>query len=646
MKDLLFGIAGVPPGCHFPAKVRCTVEAHGFSRGMNHEIQLGLQPLWNRRRRTAARMRRAAAKECSPGAQARGNRRKPNWNPSRVKAENPNIFVKTVPTNAFSAYNSSYTYSAEGPMPRMHLANVALAILLVLPLSAQAPKAKTMSPAHYKLTPQHQVGLNLLEQQAGAAKGLSPIMRTFALMEIARGYEKLDRHKALSALRDAFQASLSIEDDSYPKTSNKTWLQGQILDRLVALDPAYCEQLIPQLTGYPRSAAINRLIMYHTRKKQFAQANALLGQLGDQEFPYIIGSNLIRALPPEMAADRQNLFAQALASYTQHDHKSDPGMDEFALFISRTWQGLPPDLVLQAIDEVLKQARQSDAKMQITVGAEKGAASFTSVYDYNLFELMPLLRALDPERADRLLQDDRDLQNTLKQFPNGLQSLAPEEGLPDSISMRSANVGESSADDRYDDQLQPQIRQIIAQAEKDPKQAIAAAMSLPDFHNTRALALLKLAGAILKTSPGYAANALDELMKIIPSIQREIVQFDMLAGAGDDYLKLGNTDSAKKVVDQGFKLAEKLYATDTDADDPNQAFKAMWPSTSAWRRFVALATRISPQTALQAINSIPDPEIQALETIALADSLLGAPPATQMVAIKTKSKNSYMVGVQ
>ena len=38
----------------------------------------------------------------------------------------------------------------------------------------------------------------------------------------------------------------------------------------------------------------------------------------------------------------------------------------------------------------------------------------------------------------------------------------------------------------------------------------------------------------------------------------------------------------------------------------------MWPSTSAWRRFVALATRISPQTALQAINNIPDPEIQAL----------------------------------
>lgn len=525
-----------------------------------------------------------------------------------------------------------------------------LALLLTLTVSAQtakpSPPRKVRTADKPKLTPQQQTGLSILEQQVGVAKGLSPVMRAFASMEIARGYEKLDLHKALSALRDAFQASQSIED-SDPKTSNKTWVQGQVLDRLVALDPAYCEQLVPRLAGPPRSTAINRLIMYHTRKKQFAQAIALLGQLGDEEFPYIIGSNLVAALPPEMAADKQNLFAQALASFSQHEHKNEAGPGDFGTFISRTWRGLPPDMVLQAIDESLKQARQSDTDLQITVGAEKGSASFSSIYQYTLFQLMPILRVLDSDRAESLLQENRDVQSAAKQYPNGLQSLDPENGIPDSITMRlPSNSGESTADDRYDDQLQSQIRQIIAQAEKDPKQALAAAMSLPDFHNTRALALLKLAGAILKTSPGYAANALDELMKIIPSIQRDIVQFDMLAGAGDDYLKLGNTESAKKVVDQGFRLAEKLYATDTDADDPNQAFKAMWPSTSAWRRFVALATRISPQTALQTINSIPDPEIQALETIALADSLLGAPPATQMVAVKTKSKNSYMVGLQ
>ncbi|MGE5206303.1 MAG: hypothetical protein ACM3PW_11860, partial [Chlamydiota bacterium] len=485
-------------------------------------------------------------------------------------------------------------------MPRIHLAKAALATLLALPLSAQVPKpklkTKARAAAHAKLTPQQQTGLSILDQQTGVAKGLSPVMRTFALLEIARGYEKLNQTKALATLRDAFQASQSIEDDSDPKKSKKTWLQGQVLSRLVALDPTYCEQLVPQLAGYPRKLAINRLIMYHTRKKQFAQGVALLGQLGDEEFPYIIGSNLMRALPPEMAPDKQNLFAEALASFSQHDHKGDPGLDDFAVFITRTWQGLPPDLVMQAIDEVLKQARQSDAKMQITIGAEKGSASFTSVYDYNLFELMPVLRALDPELADRLLQEDRDVQTAARQYPNGLQSLDPENGIPDSITMRLANSDGSSADDRYADELHRQVERVLDQADKNPKQAVAAAMLLPDFQDTRARALLDLAGAILKTSPSYARDALGELLKLVPSVQEEVAKAYLLSGAGDDYLKLGDTDSAKKVVEEGFKLAEKLYATDTDADDPNQAFKAMWPSTSAWRRFVALATRISPQT--------------------------------------------------
>ncbi len=535
-------------------------------------------------------------------------------------------------------------------MLRSHAAKIAVAVLLALflypVLSAQTSRPQPRPTAHPKLTPQQQVGLSILDQQAGAAKALSPVMRTFALLEIARGYQKFNRPKAVATLRDALQASLAIDDGDGSQDQTKSPLQSQIISLLAAMDPAYCEQLVPQLAGPPRATAVGALVNRYTFEKQFPRAIAVLRQLGDQEFPYIIVSRLMQALPPEMAADKQNLFSQALASFSQHEHKDKFGPNDFAVFITRTWPGLPPDLVLQAIDEGLKQARDSDTKMEITVDAQKGAASFTSTYQYTLFELMPVLRALDPERAESLLQDNRDLQSAAKSYPNGLQSLDPKNGIPDSITMRLPGSKGSSAGDRYDEELRRHTQQILTLANRNPKQALAAVMSLPDFDYARALALLDFAGAVLKTSPDYAADALDEFIKIVPSVEQETSQADLLATAGDDYLKLSDTDSARKVVDQGFKLAEKLYATDTDAGDPNQAFKAMWPSTSAWRRFVALATRISPQAALQAINRIPDPEIQSLETIALANSLLGAPSATQMVAVKTKSKNSYMVGVQ
>ncbi len=443
-------------------------------------------------------------------------------------------------------------------MPRTVGVNLVLALLLapfVFPaLSLQTSRLQPKRATHPKPTPQQQIGLKILDQQTGVAKGLTPAMRTFALLEIARGYEKPDRPKALATLRDAFQASQTIEDDPDPRTSNKTWLRDQVVERLVALDPAYCERLVPQLAGETRAVAISALVQHYTSGKQFAHAVALLSQLGDQEFPYLPAGKLMQVLPPEMAADKQNLFSQALASFSQHEHDHQTGPDQFGVFIARTWQGLPPDLVQQAVDEALKQARQSDHKMEITVGAQKGSASFSSIYEYTLFELMPVLRDLDPDRADRLLQENRDLQSTLKQFPNGLQSLDPKHGAPGSITMRVPNSGGSAATDRYEDELQRQVIRIVEQAQKDPKQTLAAVMSLPDFNDTRARALLDFAGAIMKASPGYAADALDELLKIIPSAQYETMQADLLATAGADYLKLGKTDSTKKLVDQGLKL--------------------------------------------------------------------------------------------
>lgn len=528
-------------------------------------------------------------------------------------------------------------------MPRTVGVNFALALLLALfaplALSVQTSRLQPRRATHAKLTPPQQIGLKILDQQVGTVKGLAPVMRTFALLDIARGYGKLDQHKSLATLHDAFQASQTIEDENDPSDGTKRELQAQVISQLVALDPNYCEQLVPQLASPARGAAISALVNLYTSKQQFAHAIALLNQLGDQEFPYLLAGKLMQALPPEMAAERQNLFVQALSNFSQHDHSSTPIMDNFGVFISRAWRGLPPDLVEQAIDETLKQARQSDIKAEITVGAQKGAASFSSIYEYTLFQLIPVLRALDSERADRLLEENRQLQSTVKQFPNGLQSLDPGRGTPESITFRSPDSGGSSADDRYREELQRRAQQILDDANKNPKQALAAAMSLPDFHDTRALALLGLAREIWKTSPGYAAKALDELMKIVPSMQLEITQSDLLSDAGDLYLKLGNTDVVKKVVDQGFKLAEKLYAADTDASDPNRAFKAEWPSVSVWHKFVSLAARISPQTALQAINNIPDPEIQSLETIALANSLLGAPPGPELVSMQSKGKN-------
>jgi hypothetical protein len=90
------------------------------------------------------------------------------------------------------------------------------------------------------------------------------------------------------------------------------------------------------------------------------------------------------------------------------------------------------------------------------------------------------------------------------------------------------------------------------------------------------------------------------------------------------YLRLGDDEGARDSLDELIKIADKLYSIDSDADDPNQAFKAMWPSANLWRDCVALAAKLAAVRAEEIIRGIPDPEIRAFERITLANSLLGA----------------------
>jgi len=72
------------------------------------------------------------------------------------------------------------------------------------------------------------------------------------------------------------------------------------------------------------------------------------------------------------------------------------------------------------------------------------------------------------------------------------------------------------------------------------------------------------------------------------------------------------------------KLAEKVYAIDTDSDDPNLAFEGAWPSANTWRSCVEEAAKVSPAFAEELLTQIPDPEIASLQRVMYANFLLGA----------------------
>jgi hypothetical protein len=256
------------------------------------------------------------------------------------------------------------------------------------------------------------------------------------------------------------------------------------------------------------------------------------------------------------------------------------------------------------------------------------------------------------------LDENQDLQAKLQQFPDGMGSLMPPPVRGGTSGTKGASTSTSTSfrtitsdgkgpggtgpaagggrpigtvPDYLRQDARNKVEAITQEAETDPTQAIAHSMTLPlqlddspQKSSPRAQALESIARANVKKNPGGAESALAELRKVIADLPpRSQVQY--LSSAADLYLQMDDKDKADKVVSEGFQVADRLLELDINPDSPNQALKAWWPSTDAYRRFVEVETKISNFSTLNVLKEIKDAEIRTTESIMFARSLLGQP---------------------
>jgi hypothetical protein len=108
------------------------------------------------------------------------------------------------------------------------------------------------------------------------------------------------------------------------------------------------------------------------------------------------------------------------------------------------------------------------------------------------------------------------------------------------------------------------------------------------------------------------------------------------------YLEMGEAAEARKAIEKGMESAAKLYKQDTDADDPNKALKAYWPSANAYVGLLRLAGEIAPDWAQEQLKEVPDEEIRALAQISMAAALLGQPAGPVTIATQKKDGVNMM----
>lgn len=536
--------------------------------------------------------------------------------------------------------------------------------------SAAKPSGKAPpAPAKPKLTEKQKQGLRLLDAAETEATALQPDMRAFIEWQVSRGYQKYDSQKSDDLLERAFNSTTAI---TTTKTGNcftgkdeacrvKNWLQYEILEEMVKRSFTQVQDLLPKLDPEGRRIVNGQLLDTYLKKRQLDQAKDLLDRwAGEDHYPYARAADLFEAIPESRRSERLALFSQALANFQQFNTDFYPDQEDFATMLVRCWRHLPPSTALNAIDSVLEKTKQdseSDDEFNkyplAMMTSHHGTLKFNSSYEMRIFELMPILRELDRSRADALLREHADLQETTKQFPNGLFSVdeqfgkqwsEKDEQLPEFVNFAIPLVDET--EDREESYLFQQDARIYEELAHDPKEALATAYSLPEVtpkqHHPRANEFMLIADKTTKKDPDVCRTALSEARKAV-DVLKPISATRQLLDIAADYVELGDMENARSALLEASRKVEAMYAKDSDASDPNLGFKGNWPSTQFWGRCLQVGSKISIPAVEELIAGIPDPEILSFEKAMFANGLLGVSHGSlDIVELHKDGKYHYM----
>lgn len=526
------------------------------------------------------------------------------------------------------------------------------------PSTTVAPTKK--KPPKPKLTLQQEQGLRLLKSAEATAAGLQPPTQTYILWQVSHGYRKVDPARADTILRRAFSASRSIEEGPDSDECRleqvchvQRWLQRGILEEMFGdgsqkSNPERIEKLLPQANAEVKKQMLERLVSEYIRKQNFDRARELMAQIDDDHYSYRLAGELMASLPASRRDERLAAFSQSFRNYQNRSLEDlvPDDSDDFGILVIRFWRELP-SLALDAIDTILERSKDRDESRKahtVTLTLYNGKSlAFGSEYEFRLFQMLPILEELDHSKFEQLLGEHDKSRLGLDRYPEGMQSLDPnyygDKPTDQSVIPAVMNVMPAMDDDpaknsddqsrlQLDAQIFAQIQTVTSEIAKNPETAFQDAMNLPlraafGPGCPRATALKRVALGVGKKNPTLAKAAMNEARRLAQDVD-PARQALLLAEVPDFYLELGDEDGARGAIKDQMKLAEKLYAIDSDADDPNLVFKGAWPSANAWRNCIEHATKVSQAFAEELLAQISDPEIAGLEQVMYANALLGA----------------------
>ena len=505
---------------------------------------------------------------------------------------------------------------------------------------APPPPEKPSSGAHEKAEPREKAR-QLLDAAAKMVTSAQPQVQVAALLHLGENYNLVDPKKALECLEQAFAASADLPSSRFEDQRGQ--LQAQIVNRTaeVSLDKAL--EMLPQLaappTGQPdrRMEPTERMVRLLLDKKDFDLAMRVVEAVGSSgEYPFRAARSIFEKLDAEDPR-RVEIFGAATTAFIGRPN------GPFGEFLSRRWQEAPRPMAESALRAVINAIldRKEEFLMSTNISTAKGTVSFKNRQDRELFEIMHVLRALDPKRADELLETRPQLRSAVERFPLGTSSMGIDQG-GDEDEGRGQVMMTFMQGPKLDPQEEAQLQvralarsraaEALSVLKQNPQRALALVRGIPD-PATQAEVLGSIARSVSDKDPATAKSVLDQCIQILDGIKSPMERIEVWDIVAEAAHRAKEDERAWQAIDGGLTDAAALYKQDTDAEDPNQALRETWPSTHAYRSMVGRAATLFGAEAEPLLAKITDPDLALLATIEMAQALLGRPSSRGDVSI-------------
>jgi hypothetical protein len=337
--------------------------------------------------------------------------------------------------------------------------------------------------------------------------------------------------------------------------------------------------------------------------------------MGENGFhPYMAVAQVLRGVG-EKDKDRAQGIAMDAVAFVNRRQLTGMESQQVTMFLQSAREFIPRPMMKEILERVVKEAletaKQSDGtQVAASFENENGqSAQLNSMATLMIFQLMPMIRDVDPDWAKQLEDQSEELKRVSALMSNGQRT---------NIMIGARNTGGPNGPNgnERDFRDEMQAMNVDELAARDPQRAMETAQAIKD-------PTVRVSAVARASAVGNNAEEKEKALKAAKDALAEATdprdKLTILSGLAQAQASLKDEEGLATTLQQSFTIADDMFRRSVDRIPASGAW--MRPGVQLTTSMVRAGARKSPQTFSEKIDSVRHQPLKALLLLSAAEAL-------------------------